>query len=108
MEHLTDTPKDKQPRSEAIVKAYKKYYEKTRAAHIERALKCGHSFHSRCFREWCGTKNCINCPLCGDVEETKHNRFCSFCKKWGHSGLFEGCPKVNEDIDKMRQEQKTK
>ena len=34
-------------------------------------LKCGHIFHSRCIRRWCGKKDTINCPLCGDIAEVK-------------------------------------
>ena len=48
-------------------------------------LKCGHIFHSRCIRRWCGKKDTINCPLCGDIAEVKENRYCDDCKVWGHS-----------------------
>ena len=33
--------------------------------------KCGHIFHTRCFRRWCGDKNCITCSFCGDIPEIK-------------------------------------
>ena len=42
-------------------------------------LKCGHIFHSRCIRRWCGKKDTINCPLCGDIAEVKENRYCEDC-----------------------------
>ena len=32
-------------------------------------LKCGHIFHTRCFRQWCSKKGNINCTVCGNVEE---------------------------------------
>ena len=48
-------------------------------------FKCGHLFHSRCIRHWCGRKDTINCPLCGDIEQKKENRYCTLCNVWGHS-----------------------
>ena len=44
-------------------------------------LKCGHVAHTRCFRNWCGTKHEVNCPVCGDIEPVKENRYCDYCKK---------------------------
>ena len=44
-------------------------------------LRCGHIAHSRCFRNWCGVKNKVNCPVCSDVPTVKDNRYCSYCKK---------------------------
>ena len=54
-------------------------------------LKCGHIAHTRCFRNWCGTKHKINCPLCGDIEQVKDNRYCTYCKKYGHTDIIDGC-----------------
>lgn len=61
---------------------------------------CGHICHSRCFRRWCGYKGCINCPLCGDIQEIKKNRFCNACKKFGHCDILDGCPKIEKQIKK--------
>ena len=36
-------------------------------------LKCGHVFHTRCLRRWCGKKNGMQCSLCGVIEETIEN-----------------------------------
>ncbi len=32
--------------------------------------KCGHIFHSRCIRLWCGKKGKLNCPLWGCETDT--------------------------------------
>ena len=64
--------------------------------------KCGHIFHTRCFRRWCGVKNCINCSYCGDIPEIKQNRFCIHCDKFGHAHeCGDVCPfvkKINDGI----------
>ena len=52
--------------------------------------KCGHVFHSRCFRRWCGVRGAINCPYCGDIPEVKKFRFCSTCRCYGHSDAYDG------------------
>ena len=60
-------------------------------------LKCGHVFHSRCFRRWCGKKQAINCPYCGNIEESMSNRYCSTCQSFGHNVLCDdisACPKL--------------
>ena len=43
-------------------------------------LKCKHVTHTRCFRNWCGTRQKVNCPVCGDIEPVKENRYCDYCK----------------------------
>ena len=59
-------------------------------------LVCGHVFHTRCFRRWCGVKQSINCSYCGDIPEVIHNRFCTMCYKFGHSASFgDDCETVN-------------
>ena len=30
-------------------------------------ISCKHSFHSNCFRRYCGSKNKVLCPLCGEI-----------------------------------------
>ena len=50
--------------------------------------KCGHIFHTRCFRRWCGVKNCVNCSFCGNIPEIIDNRFCVCCSEFGHSALL--------------------
>ena len=60
-------------------------------------LKCGHIAHTRCFRNWCGKKNKVNCPLCGDIEQIKQNRYCTYCKKYGHTDIIDGCELFNKD-----------
>ena len=54
-------------------------------------LICGHKFHTRCIRRWCGTKQCLNCPLCGDIKMHKTNMWCSCCNKWGHQLWSKDC-----------------
>ena len=55
--------------------------------------KCGHIFHTRCFRRWCGVKNCVNCSFCGDIPEIIDNRYCDICKKFGHNPIYgDACP----------------
>ena len=48
-------------------------------------IKCGHVFHSRCFRRWCGTKQCLNCSCCGDIPEDRDSRYCEKCDVFGHN-----------------------
>lgn len=48
-------------------------------------LVCGHQMHTRCLRKWCATKNKLNCPQCGDIKPIMKNRYCSSCKKFGHT-----------------------
>ena len=58
-------------------------------------LRCGHVFHTRCFRRWCGKKQAINCPYCGSIDESMANRYCSTCQCFGHNVLCDGvgqCP----------------
>ena len=52
-------------------------------------LRCGHISHTRCLRSWCYKKQCVNCPLCGDMEGINNIR-CIYCDKWGHS--YTKCP----------------
>ena len=60
-------------------------------------IKCGHKFHSRCLRRWCGVKGCLNCPLCGDIPEVKESRYCMSCKNFGHSDVIDKCPRHTHD-----------
>ena len=48
-------------------------------------LKCGHIFHTRCFKLWCYKKECVNCSLCGDIEGDPEFYYCSFCREYGHN-----------------------
>lgn len=64
------------------------------------SLICGHVCHSRCYRQWCGIKNGLNCPVCGYIKQIKKNRFCSSCNRFGHCDIFEGCPKIEKQIKK--------
>ena len=59
-------------------------------------LKCGHIFHSRCLRRWCGKKNEINCTVCGFMggEDCK---YCFGCEEFGHHPNTPRC-KVYCDI----------
>jgi hypothetical protein len=60
-------------------------------------LVCGHVFHTRCFRRWCGVKKSINCSYCGDIPEIMKNRYCTMCHKFGHSALNgDDCPTLNK------------
>ena len=59
-------------------------------------LKCGHQMHARCLREWCNTKQKVNCPYCGDVEDKKENYYCSICEDFGHGDTSEFCPSMSE------------
>ena len=52
-------------------------------------LRCGHKYHTRCFRTWCGSKGKVNCPQCGDVQQIPQNRYCSGCDVWGHCGCID-------------------
>ena len=51
---------------------------------------CGHVFHTRCIRKWCGLKQSVNCPYCGDIEISRANRYCDDCKKLGHNNAVDG------------------
>ena len=53
-------------------------------------LKCGHAYHTRCFRRWCYEKDSVNCPLCGFSQKEEH-LYCSACNSFGHCDLFSGC-----------------
>ena len=60
-------------------------------------FKCGHKFHSRCIRKWCGRKQEVNCPLCGDIPQTAEHRFCMLCGVFGHAFDRDGwqnCPTI--------------
>ena len=59
-------------------------------------FKCGHTFHSRCIRKWCGRKQEVNCPLCGDIPLAAENRFCMLCGVFGHNDELDSprCPEV--------------
>ena len=48
-------------------------------------LKCGHVFHTRCFRLWCHQKGRVNCSVCGDTEGNPEFYYCSFCREYGHN-----------------------
>ena len=48
-------------------------------------IKCGHVFHSRCFRRWCGKRQCLNCSFCGDLPEDDSSRYCNDCDEFGHN-----------------------
>jgi hypothetical protein len=70
-------------------------------------LVCGHIFHTRCFRTWAGRKESINCPYCGDIEMCEKNKYCSDCKKFGHSNYDTYCPNdKNEAFQRAIQEAK--
>ncbi len=58
-------------------------------------LDCHHQVHMRCYRVWCKTNNCVGCPKCGKKDRNTTNRFCHFCKTFGHPPHL--CP-VQEDI----------
>ena len=45
-------------------------------------LRCGHQFHTRCYRKWLATKNKLNCTLCGDLAENDSNTYCQVCDKF--------------------------
>jgi hypothetical protein len=47
-------------------------------------LKCGHVFHSRCFRRYCHVKEHLCCSLCGPLPETQENLYCSVCDVFWH------------------------
>ena len=71
--------------------------------------KCGHIFHTRCFRRWCGFKNCINCSFCGDIKEIKQNRFCNICNKFGHAyECGDDCPFMTKIYGKRQVRKKVK
>ena len=52
-------------------------------------LRCGHIMHTRCLRKWVGRKQSVNCPYCGDTPQTKYNRYCGLCEKWGHNNYLD-------------------
>ena len=58
--------------------------------------KCGHIFHTRCIRRWCGTKNCMNCPLCGNIRDIDANKWCYACQKIGHMLFSPKCAAYQE------------
>ena len=71
--------------------------------------KCGHIFHTRCFRRWCGVKNCINCSLCGDIKEIKQNRHCHDCNKFGHAyECGDDCPIMTKIYGRRQVRKKVK
>ena len=37
-------------------------------------LSCKHAYHTNCFRRYCGYKNCVKYPLCGDIKPYKEFR----------------------------------
>jgi hypothetical protein len=41
--------------------------------------------------------NKVNCPLCGDIEQIKQNRYCSYCKKYGRTDIIDGCELFSKD-----------
>ena len=55
-------------------------------------LRCGHIFHTRCLRRWCGKKKGMHCSLCGIIEETIENRYCSICGRFGHDCFSQVIP----------------
>ena len=59
--------------------------------------KCKHVFHTRCFRRWCGKKQSINCPLCGDIPEFEENMYCDGCKAFGHLTYADKCPIAQQE-----------
>ena len=34
-------------------------------------LSCKHTFHSNCYRRYCGSKNKVECPICRDIQPYK-------------------------------------
>ena len=62
------------------------------------AMRCGHKAHTRCLRAWCTKKDCVNCPLCGNLDNIPHNRFCQYCNTFEHSEG--GCP-VRQEIHEI-------
>ena len=73
-------------------------------------LRCGHKYHTRCFRTWCGSKGKVNCPQCGDVQQIPQNRYCSGCDVWGHCGFIDNyniyCKKRKSAV-KMKTKKRT-
>ena len=61
-------------------------------------FKCGHTFHSRCIRKWCGRKQEVNCPLCGDIPQTAEYRHCMFCGVFGHNDELDKCPMIRSAV----------
>jgi hypothetical protein len=65
-------------------------------------LKCGHVFHTRCLKRWCGYKNRLNCSYCGDIPEIITSRYCAYCCSWGHSCLHgDACDMLDKSIDAL-------
>ena len=62
-------------------------------------IKCGHKFHTRCFRRWCSKKNCLNCAYCGNIPETQTSMYCSECDEYGHP--FYTCPLIGKELKKQ-------
>ena len=58
-------------------------------------LECHHQAHIRCYRVWCKTNDCVGCVECGKKDRNTTNRFCNYCKSFGHPRHL--CPIV-EDI----------
>jgi hypothetical protein len=58
-------------------------------------LECRHQAHIRCYRVWCKTNDCVGCMECGKKERLMTNRYCNYCKTFGHPRHL--CP-VAEDI----------
>ena len=52
-------------------------------------VRCGHVFHSRCFRRWCGVKQRLNCCHCGDLPEDETSRYCEKCDEFGHNCMLD-------------------
>lgn len=74
-------------------------------------IKCGHVFHSRCFRRWCGMKNCLNCSCCGDLPEDKSSRYCNKCDEFGHNCAVDRWEKLElpeREIRKVRKKKNTR
>ena len=59
-------------------------------------FKCGHQVHTRCGRRWFFIKKCVNCPLCGIIDDTSKNNYCSYCKIFGHYDY--NCSKTKQFI----------
>ena len=62
------------------------------------SLICGHVCHSRCYRRWCGVKRCLNCQICGVIQEINQNRFCSSCNEFVYCDIYEGRPVIEKQI----------
>lgn len=47
-------------------------------------LECRHQVHMRCYRVWCKINDCVGCCECGKKDRNSTNRFCNYCKTFGH------------------------